>query len=75
LGDLNARRGQVEGMVPRGGGVSTVRATVPLGEMFGYASDVRSRTQGRGTFTMEFCRYEPVPDKVRVEVTGARAPA
>jgi elongation factor G len=75
IGDLNARRGQIEGMHPRGAGVSTVRALVPLGEMFGYASDLRSRTQGRGTFTMEFHRYDPVPDRVRHEITGAHAPA
>lgn len=75
IGDLNARRGQIEGMEPRAGGVNTVKAHVPLGEMFGYASRLRSLTQGRGTFTMEFSRYERVPDKIGQEVAGVRAPA
>ncbi|MCE7937536.1 MAG: elongation factor G [Chloroflexi bacterium CFX6] len=75
IGDLNARRGQIEGMEPRAGGVNTVRSHVPLGEMFGYASRLRSITQGRGTFTMEFSRYEKVPDKIGQEVAGARVPA
>lgn len=75
IGDLNARRGQVEAMEPRIGGVSQVRAHVPLGEMFGYASRLRSITQGRGTFTMEFSRYDPVPDKIGLEVAAGRVPA
>ncbi len=70
IGNLNSRRGQIEGMEPRRGGVASVRAYVPLGEMFGYASDLRSMSQGRGTFTMEFHRYEPVPDKIRERLTG-----
>ena len=75
IGNINARRGQIEGMEPRPGGVNTVRAFVPLGEMFGYASDLRSMTQGRGTFTMEFERYQPVPEKLATEVAGAQVPA
>jgi len=75
IGDLNARRGQIEGMEPRSGGVASVRARVPLAEMFGYASRLRSLTQGRGTFTMEFSRYEPVPEKIGQEVAGQRVPA
>jgi len=75
IGDLNARRGQIESMQPRGAAISSVRALVPLGEMFGYASDVRSRSQGRGTFTMEFHRYDPVPERVRQELAGIRASA
>jgi elongation factor G len=75
IGNLNSRRGQIEGMEPRAGGVSSVRAYVPLGEMFGYASDLRSMTQGRGTFTMEFARYERVPEKLSVELAGQRVPA
>jgi elongation factor G len=75
IGNLNARRGQIEGMEPRAGGVTGVRALVPLGEMFGYASDLRSMTQGRGTFTMEFSRYQPVPEKISQSVGAVRVPA
>jgi elongation factor G len=75
IGDLNARRGQIDGMESRVDGVSAVDAHVPLGEMFGYASDLRSSTQGRGTFTMEFERYSPVPERVSRELAGYRASA
>jgi elongation factor G len=68
IGDLSARRGSVEGMDQRGEGSSSIKATVPLGEMFGYASDVRNMTQGRGTFTMEFQGYQPVPESIREEI-------
>jgi elongation factor G len=62
IGDLSSRRGRMEGMDSVAGTGSTViRATVPLGEMFGYATDLRSKTQGRGTFSMEFAHYEPMP--------------
>ena len=62
IGDLSSRRGRIEGMEPiEGMGIQKIRASVPLGEMFGYATDVRSKTQGRGTFTMEFSAYEPMP--------------
>ncbi len=61
IGDLNSRRGRIEGMEPRTGRVQVVRAIVPLAEMFGYATELRSRSQGRGTYTMEFSHYEPVP--------------
>ena len=60
IGDINARRGQLEGMTTEGG-TSKVTAKVPLAEMFGYATDIRSKTQGRGIFTMEFSHYEEVP--------------
>ncbi len=60
LGDLNARGSEVRSMEPRPGGGQAVRAYVPLAKMFGYATDLRSLTQGRGTFTMEFHHYEPV---------------
>ena len=60
LGDLNARGAEVRSMEPRPGGGQAARAYVPLAEMFGYATDLRSLTQGRGTFTMEFHHYEPV---------------
>ncbi|MEM9538391.1 MAG: elongation factor G [Cyanobacteria bacterium P01_E01_bin.42] len=63
MGDLNSRRGQIEGMNSEGG-VSTVTAKVPLAEMFGYATDIRSKTQGRGIFSMEFGNYEEVPRNV-----------
>ena len=61
IGDLSARGGQIEGLQPRGVGMQAVRAMVPLAEMFGYATDLRSMTQGRGTFTMEFDHYDQVP--------------
>jgi elongation factor G len=65
IGDLSSRRGRVEGMEPiEGTGTQKIRATVPLAEMFGYATDVRSKTQGRGTFTMEFSCYEPMPSNI-----------
>jgi elongation factor G len=60
MGDLNSRRGQVEGMEPRGN-AQIVRAKVPLAEMFGYATDLRSMTQGRATYSMQFSHYQPVP--------------
>jgi elongation factor G len=60
MGDLNSRRGQVEGMEPRGNG-QVVRAKVPLAEMFGYATDLRSMTQGRATYSMQFSHYQQVP--------------
>jgi elongation factor G len=60
MGDLNARRGRVEGLEPRGN-TQAIRARVPLAMMFGYATDLRSTTQGRATFTMQFDRYEEVP--------------
>jgi elongation factor G len=60
MGDLSSRRGHIEGMEPRAG-AQVVRASVPLSEMFGYATDLRSRTQGRASYTMQFKAYEPVP--------------
>jgi len=64
IGDLSARGAQIEGMEPRSGGLQAVRAHVPLAEMFGYATDLRSMTQGRGVFTMEFDYYDQVPPEV-----------
>jgi elongation factor G len=65
IGDLSSRRGRVEGMEPiEGTQTQRVRAMVPLADMFGYATDIRSKTQGRGTFTMEFAQYEPVPSNI-----------
>jgi len=60
IGDLNARRGKIEGIDSRGN-TQTIRAMIPLSEMFGYATDLRSQTQGRATYSMKFSHYEPVP--------------
>ena len=68
LGNLAARRSTIEGMDPRLGGVQAVRAQVPLGEMFGYATDIRSQTQGRGVYSMEFDHYAPVAKNVADEI-------
>jgi elongation factor G len=67
-GDLNKRRGQIEKMEPRQGGVQVVTAYVPLSEMFGYTTDLRSATQGRATSTMHFARYDQAPRNVAEEV-------
>jgi len=63
VGDLNRRRARIMGMEPRGG-AQTVKAEVPLSEMFGYSTDLRSNSQGRATFTMEFHHYDPVPTHI-----------
>ncbi len=77
IGDISRRRGRIEGQEPLGNtGNVIVRATVPLGNMFGYATDLRSNTQGRGTFSMEFLKYEQVPANVQEEIiskSGAKA--
>jgi elongation factor G len=67
MGDLNARRGHVEGLEPRGN-AQAIRARVPLATMFGYATDLRSTTQGRATFTMQFDRYESVPRTIAEQI-------
>ena len=67
-GDLNRRRGQIEKMEPRHGGAQVVTAYVPLSEMFGYTTDLRSATQGRATSTMHFERYDQAPKNVAEEV-------
>jgi elongation factor G len=67
IGDLSSRRGRIEGMEARGSS-QVIRAQVPLGEMFGYATDLRSRTQGRATYTMQFNSYQPVPDAIASEI-------
>jgi len=64
IGDMSARGGQIEGMETRGVGMQGIRAMVPLAEMFGYATDLRSMTQGRGTFTMEFDHYDEVSREI-----------
>jgi elongation factor G len=67
IGDLNARRGQVEGMEQRGSS-QAIRAKVPLGQMFGYVGDLRSRTQGRASYTMQFDSYQQVPESIAQEI-------
>ncbi|EGK09725.1 elongation factor G [Desmospora sp. 8437] len=67
MGDINSRRGRVEGMDARGG-AQVIRAMVPLAEMFGYATNLRSRTQGRGVYTMHFDHYEEVPKNIAEEI-------
>ena len=77
IGDISRRRGRIEGQEPQGNtGNVIVRAVVPLANMFGYATDLRSNTQGRGTFSMEFAKYEQVPGNVESEIiakAGANA--
>lgn len=63
IGDINSRRGHIEGMEPRSG-AQVIRGYVPLAEMFGYATDLRSKTQGRGTYTMQFSHYAEVPKNI-----------
>jgi len=72
IGDINSRRGRIEGMEDIGGG-KMVRGYVPLAEMFGYSTDLRSKTQGRGNYSMFFEKYEPVPKNVAEKVLAAKA--
>jgi len=72
IGDINSRRGRIEGMDDLGGG-KIVRAFVPLSEMFGYSTDLRSKTQGRGNYSMFFEKYEQVPKNVQEKVLAAKA--
>ncbi len=69
IGDLNSRRGRIEGMQLRGT-TQIIKAMVPLSEMFGYATELRSRTQGRGSFTMHFGKYEEVPGGLAEEIVS-----
>ena len=71
IGDLNSRRGRVEGMEMRSG-AEHINAFVPLAEMFGYATDLRSKTQGRGVYTMTFDHYEEVPRNVAEKVINEK---
>jgi elongation factor G len=66
-GDINSRRGRIESMAARPG-TQVITALVPLSEMFGYSTDMRSMTQGRATYTMHFHRYEEAPRSVREEI-------
>ena len=72
IGDINSRRGRIEGMDDLGGG-KIVRGYVPLAEMFGYSTDLRSKTQGRGNYSMLFEKYEPVPKSVQEKIISAKA--
>jgi elongation factor G len=74
IGDLNARRAQIASMQLRADGFQSVSAVAPLSEMFGYATDLRSVTQGRGTFTMEFDHYAELPEARVRELTGGFFP-
>jgi elongation factor G len=71
IGDINSRRGRIEGMELLSG-AQIIRAYVPLAEMFGYATDLRSNTQGRGNYAMEFDHYEPVPNSISEKVLGGK---
>ena len=73
IGDLNSRRGQINGMETENG-VSTVTSTVPLSEMFGYATDIRSKTQGRGQYSMEPDSYAEIPKSLAEKIISSRAP-
>lgn len=71
MGDINSRRGRIEGMEAQNG-AQVIRAMVPLSQMFGYATTLRSRTQGRGNYTMEFAAYEEIPKSIQEEVLGKK---
>ena len=73
IGDLNSRRGRVEGMENLAGGTAMIHAMVPLSEMFGYSTALRSRTQGRGVYTMQPEHYEPVPKSIQEKVCGGKS--
>ena len=72
IGDINSRRGRIEGMEDIGGG-KMVKGYVPLAEMFGYSTDLRSRTQGRGNYSMFFEKYEPVPKNIQEKVLSDKS--
>ena len=73
VGDISARRGAIQGMEPHSEGISAIKAQVPLGEMFGYANDLRNNTQGRGSFSMEFDVYTAAPESIAEAVkAGSR---
>ena len=72
IGDLNSRRGQIQGMEARNGS-QEIRAFVPLAEMFGYATDLRSKTQGRGQYTMEPSHYVEVPKSIGEKIIASRS--
>jgi elongation factor G len=71
IGDINSRRGKIEGMEPRNN-MQVIRGFVPLAQMFGYATDLRSKTQGRGTYVMQFSHYEELPKNLAEEIIAKR---
>jgi elongation factor G len=71
IGNINSRRGHIEGMEPRGN-AQVIRARVPLAEMFGYATDVRTMSQGRATYTMQFLHYAEVPHSIAEKLTESQ---
>jgi len=73
IGDLNSRRGMVESMTDRPGGMKVVASSVPLSEMFNYVSKLRGMTKGRAQYTMKLDRYEPVPPNIQEAITKERA--
>ncbi len=72
IGDINSRRGRIEGMEPRNG-AQLIHGFVPLSEMFGYATDLRSKTQGRGNYTMQFDHYEQIPKSIQEKIIAGKA--
>ena len=72
IGDVNSRRGRLEGM-DSVNGAQVIRAFIPLAEMFGYATSLRSRTQGRGVYAMVFDHYEEVPKSIQEQIAGNRS--
>jgi elongation factor G len=72
MGDLSSRRGMLQGMDDMVGGGKVIKAEIPLAEMFGYATNLRSLTQGRATYTMEFKHYSEAPKNVAEEIIAAR---
>jgi elongation factor G len=70
IGDLNSRRGKILGMSQRGATTQVIDAEVPLATMFGYSTDLRSKTQGRAVYSMQFARYEAVPASVQEAVVA-----
>ena len=73
MGDLSSRRGMVQGMDDMVGGGKAIKAEVPLSEMFGYSTDLRSATQGRANYSMQFERYEEVPGSIAEEISESRS--
>ena len=72
IGDLNSRRGEIQGFEDRTGGVKQINARVPLSDMFGYATDLRSKTQGRGQYVMEPDGYKEVPKSIAEKIIASR---
>lgn len=68
IGDMNSKRGRIQGMIPEGAGITTVEVEVPQSEMLRYATELRSMTQGQGNFTMEYDHYEEVPQHLMQKV-------